>query len=82
MGAVWEQLEEGGRGMLELGRGEELTQCGPSGQDLLAGSSTLDHDILCWWYSELDHVSITLSHTRSLGALLAPTSSLRPFGSA
>ena len=46
-----EGLEEGGGGMLELGRGEELTQWGPSGQYLPAGSSTLDHDTPspCWW---------------------------------
>ena len=61
VGGGWEGLEEGGsgvggfgrgwRGMLELGRGEELTQWGPSGQDLPAGSSTLDHDTPspCWW---------------------------------
>ena len=60
VGGGWEGLEEGGRGvggfgrgwrgMLELGRGGELTQWGPSGQDLPAGSSTLDHDTPSpWW---------------------------------
>ena len=57
-GRVWKRVEGDGRGqervgggMLELGRGEELTQWGPSGQDLPAGSSTLDHDTPspCWW---------------------------------
>ena len=49
---AWKRVEEDGSrdeedGMGDVGAWEgrrELTQCGTSGQDSLAGSSTLDHD--------------------------------------